>query len=349
MDNANAQSVGFVQSGEGKPMVCGVLDPKKLVPFVQDGHPSGREFRGSFVQARRCPCCAYVTFPSPDPRTLDDFYAVEYPKGSAQWYNYEADYNPAKTEIRSNRIIELVRRFGFGPNASLHEFGCAFGGTVDALNRKGFRATGTELNAGAVNEGRTRGNMAIHAESALDFLGRETSKTQIVYSYHAIEHFPDPFDFMQKLTSVMDPEGILIMVVPSSAARFALVYGHMRYVWFGYPEHLHLFSPRSSLSVAQRIGCRLMHVQSAEFGIEPAATAKALAQDSKGALALRSADASLLGEELIFVMARSSSRIAARYAAEINLAEAKALSFGNAEQAAMDASARKTVDPWVSA
>lgn len=327
-------------------MSCAVTQPELLVPLVQGRYPCGREYKGKFFQALRCPCCAYVRFPDPPAGTLDRFYAEEYPAFSSSWYNLAADYAPYKTDRRSKSIIDLMRRFGVPLGSALHEFGCAFGGTVDALNRSGFEASGTDLNASAIAQGRAHGNLAIHEVSALDYLAEHRGQVDVVYSFHAIEHFPDPFSFVKEVASLVNPEGLIILVVPNSAALFPLVYGLGRYVWFGYPEHLHMFSPRSALSLAERAGCTLLHLEGREYGIEPELTDRALTHSSRTAVGLRSANRSLMGEELYLVMTPAGGATATKYARDAEHTRKLVEDFGAFERLALEANEQETVNPW---
>ena len=324
---------------------CAVHHPALLRPLLQDGQPSGREYKGRFFQAMRCPHCAYITFPIPPTGLLDEYYANEYPQGSASWYNVESDYSPWKTNSRSERIIEIAKRFGLKPGATLHEFGCAFGGTVHQLNQRGFNTSGTELNAGAVEQGRSKGNDAIFAEDAVAYLTRTGIQPQVIYSWHAIEHFTDPFSFIADIKNLLAPDGILILIAPSSATRFSLVYGHMRYVWFGYPEHLHLFSPGCAPSLADRVGMRLVAVETAEYGIEPQATSAALREECEGAAWLNLADSALLGEELIMVLSNAAA-VDPRSADIARRTTLKCETSAIIERQALNASERSTLDPW---
>jgi 2-polyprenyl-3-methyl-5-hydroxy-6-metoxy-1,4-benzoquinol methylase len=327
---------------------CAVARPELLIPMVQDGHPAGRTYAGKFVQALRCPHCAYTRFPTPSDAELSQYYQREYPASSASWYNVDTDYSAWKTRMRADRVERLIQPFGIGPGAWLHEFGCAFGGTVHALNARGYRASGTELNVSAVELGRQRGNQAIHAEGALEFLRRSEQLHDVIYSWHAIEHFTEPLAFLAGLADVLRPGGLLVLIVPSSAARFALVYGHVRYVWFGYPEHVHLFSPGCTPAIAQAINMQLVQVTTAEYGLEPEATRNALGKESEAAKWLRLVDPKLLGEELVMVFRK-------RQAADdhIELLERQTIlqceSFAVAERLAMGALAVRTVDPWAAA
>jgi hypothetical protein len=168
----------------------------------------------------------------------------------------------------------------------------------------------------------------------------------VVYSFHAIEHFPDPFSFVEEVSKLINPEGLIILVVPNAAALFAMVYGLGRYVWFSYPEHLHLFSPRSALSFADRIGCSLLHVEGREYGIQPELTAGALTHSSISAVELRNADRSLMGEELYLVMTPASGPTAAKYFRDAEQTRRMVTDFGNYERLALDANERETINPW---
>lgn len=324
---------------------CGVNNPAVLLPMVQDGFPAGREYRGEFVQALRCPHCAYARFPSPSQELLGEYYSNEYPRSSAGWYNVDADYADWKVKSRADRVEALIRPFGFGPGAVLHEFGCAFGGTVHELNRRGYLASGTELNRGAVEAGRQRGNLAIHAVDAVQYLDGSGMQADVIYSWHAIEHFTEPLQFLDSIVARLKPGGLLVLIAPSAAARFALVYGHSRYVWFGYPEHLHLFSPGSAPSIAKALGVQLIHVSTAEYGIEPEATGRALKCNSRAAHLLKLGDEKLMGEELVMLF-RKPSAVDDAIVDVVKRTTLRCDMFAHVERSAMEALESETVDPW---
>lgn len=325
---------------------CAVADQSLLVPMYEATYPAGREYRGIFHQAKRCPCCAYVRFNDPSSEDLDLYYNEEYPRVSAGWYNAETDYSAWKTDQRSARVIDIMNRLGFGPGSIVHEFGCAFGGTVQAMKDKGYRASGTELNRTAVEEGRQRGNIDIYSEPAQAFLSRQSDKPNVIYSYHALEHFTDPFSFMRELRELMDDNGILISFLPNSAALFPLVYGHSRFIWFGYPEHVHLFSPGSAEALARTAGFELLSVSTAPGTIEPEATAKALEVDSPNARLLRHEPRNRYGEELVLVMTPSGSSLLDQHAQAHHNAREYSRSQAVRERVAMENLSTFAFDPW---
>lgn len=327
-------------------MRCAVGDQSLLTPLYEATFPAGRDYGGVFHQARRCPCCAYIRFDDPTEEELDRYYNEEYPAVSKDWYNVDTDYAPWKTDARSNRVIQIMSAFGVGDDAIVHEFGCAFGGTVQAMKDKGYRASGTELNRTAVDQGRARGNLDVHSESALDFLSRQSEKTTVVYSYHALEHFTDPFSFLRNLRERMDPNGIVISFLPNSAALFPLVYGHTRYMWFGYPEHVHLFSPGCAASLAETTGFELLDVFTAPAGIEPEATSRALDEDSPTARMLRNEPGERYGEELVIVMTPAGSTLLSTHAQRRMNAREYSRAQAVRERDAMEHLSTFAANPW---
>jgi SAM-dependent methyltransferase len=284
-------------------------------PFDQASHP-----------ARRCADCGHVFFDPPPPDLLDRYYSEDYPAASVGWYNVAADYANEKTTPRANRIVSIATDFGFArpetKNTELyHEIGCAFGGTVEALNRRGYLTTGTELNAGAVAQGRARGNAAIFAEPDADFLRRVDRQPNVVFGHHVFEHMPDPVGYLRNLAPCLATDSIVILFVPNAMALFPAAYGFMRYPWFAFPGHLNLFSAGSALCLAQAAGYELLDVASRMTRLEPAATDQALNSRIKTPVMARIRDhlveAGLMAEELALVLTPAASPTAARHAAKV--------------------------------
>lgn len=327
-------------------MTCAIKDKSLFVPLIEDGHPSGRTYNGTFHQAKRCACCGYVRFDEPSAEDLDRFYNHEYPAASASWYNVDTDYAPWKTDVRSGRVIDIMNEWGIQPGASVHEFGCAFGGTVHALNQRGYDASGTELNREAVELGQARGNDKIFAQSALDYLDSLPEKPKAIYSYHALEHFTDPFAFLRDLRERMDPNGIIISFLPNSAALFSLVYGYTRYVWFNYPEHIHMFSPGSATALAEVTGFDLLSVSTAEFGIEPEATARGTATGTEASKLLSGQPREHFGEELVIVMTPRGSQLTKDFKEKHRQAVLHAVRQGHVETDVLELMQNELANPW---
>jgi hypothetical protein len=156
----------------------------------------------------------------------------------------------------------------------------------------------------------------------------------------------DLFTFLKDVRDAMADDGIIVLVVPSSAAKFALVYGLIRYVWFGFPEHLHLFSPGSAPALAARVGMDLLEVSTYEYGIEPKYTDVALKLNSAAASTLRAGNSALMGEELIIVLGKSGGALAAKNHEKILSTQLTCENFAKIEHATMLAGKDSLTDPW---
>jgi SAM-dependent methyltransferase len=296
------------------------------VPLAQNHEPQTVNFEELSHPARRCMDCGHVFFDPPPLDLLDRYYNGEYPAAAASWYNVEADYADAKVTSRADRILSIASGFGFArPETKeiqlYHEIGCAFGGTVHELNRRGYPATGTELNAGAVAQGRARGNDAIAAEPDVDFLQRAGRQPNVVFGFHSFEHMPDPVGYLRDLAPCLASDSIVILFVPNAMALFPTAYGFMRYIWFGFPGHLNLFSAGSALCVARAAGYELLDVASHLSGLEPEATDHALNSRIETPVMARIRDHlvenGLMAEELILILTPAGSPAALRHRAEL--------------------------------
>lgn len=296
---------------------CRFLDNAAGSTLLQGRSPQSRDFNGARHNARRCDECGHVFFEAPPAAELERHYNGAYPAMAASWYNPDDDYAASKTDRRAARIVEIAARFGFGASHAYHEIGCAFGGTVDALNRLGYDTTGTDLNAQAIARGREIGNTAIHAEDDLTFLRRTDRRPNVVYGYHVLEHMPDPVGYLRSLSALLAPDSIAILCVPNATALFPSAYGFDRYIWFAYPEHINYLSPHSAGCLATAAGYDLAALETFPWGLEPEATARALGEPDAGpigaALRDRLAHDGLAEEELVIVLTPSGGPVATRH------------------------------------
>ena len=65
-------------------------------------------------------------------------------------------------------------------------------------SRLGYIATGTDLNTGAVGQGRARGNAAIFSEADLDFFQNSAVRPNVVYGYYMLERMADPLGYLRE-------------------------------------------------------------------------------------------------------------------------------------------------------
>jgi 2-polyprenyl-3-methyl-5-hydroxy-6-metoxy-1,4-benzoquinol methylase len=318
---------------EGVKSFCGTPCSR----FVQFGDTVIRWHKMNVVPAVTCTHCAYVGFIPPSEAMLSDYYTKDYGKSSSSWYNLEADYAPDKVNPRADGTINLAKQYISYSSPVFLEIGCAFGGTVWELRKRGVEAYGSDLNSSAIFEGQRKGNSYIFDGSADQVLNTLEKKASLIYCYHALEHVPDPVSFLLKLKPCLSEEAILEFRVPNGAYIRAWLEGFEKWDWFAYPEHLHMFTPRSILCLAEQAGYEVLSIssgycgESAESLINLIAAHPEFPQPDSAQLYARFLEEKMLMMELIFILCKRNSTTAELFRERINATTERCKSSENFE------------------
>lgn len=227
------------------------------------GQPSSVSSRGISVPVLKCKSCGHLFFPPPPQEELDHYYNTDYPESSKSWYNYANDTEPYKVSTKADAVVDVIARAGLGgEEVTLHEFGCAFGGTVRELARRGYNISGSELNAAAVKEARDNGNDRIFNKGIADVL---TTPATVIYSFHVLEHLSQPVEFLKSLQKLLTPNGVVALFLPNGFALEALAKRIEDYPWVFFPGHLNLWTSSSISCLARQTGYEVIDVFSREF------------------------------------------------------------------------------------
>lgn len=238
-----------------------------LVPLVQFGRPMQRKWRNKSTQALSCNQCAYVTFDIPAETDLKEYYSSDYGNKSEGYYELELDYAPAKVSSRAQMALDLASRYRSEVEKPVFlELGCAFGGTVAELRRRGHMAFGIDLNSSAIAQGREHGNSFIFDCTPQQFLEIEKACVDVIISYHMLEHVPDPLLYLRQLAPVLNDDAIVMFRVPNGAYLKPWVEGFDAWDWFAYPDHLHMLTQHSAAGLVAEAGYELVAVTTNSCG-----------------------------------------------------------------------------------
>jgi predicted SAM-dependent methyltransferase len=143
----------------------------------------------------------------------------------------------------------------FPAAGSLLEIGCSVGNTLEAARLRKLSHLGTDVSQYAVEYCRSCG---LNAEvRSLESLVDEQQQFDIVYMQHVLEHFRDPFQTIHHCYQLLNPGGVLIIIVPNSEySRAEKQRGrHRFYSMKGVgPEHYVYFNYRSLEKVLEHEG-----------------------------------------------------------------------------------------------
>lgn len=285
--------------------------------MVQLGKEISRWWQDSLVTADSCPKCGYVGFPPPPDDLLEDYYSNHYGKNSSSWYNLEEDYKEGKVVSRAKQVAELAQLYiGKVETPTIVEVGCAFGGTVFRLRELGFAAYGVDLNSEAISQGRAYGNEFVHCRLAHEFMQENGLKANLIYSYHALEHVPNLVSFLAGLKSILADDAVISFRVPNGLYLRAWLDGFENWDWFAYPDHLHMLTPYSVLSLANAAGLALIDITSHRCG-EPLEAlieqVKSTINPSSGSFIETILEQAFLLKELSFVLTPKDSQVIERF------------------------------------
>lgn len=299
---------------EGVKSFCGTPCSR----FVQFGKVITRWHKMD-VPAITCTQCAYIGFISPSETILSEYYTKEYGKSASSWYNLEADYAPSKVKSRADNAASLVQQYISNQSPVVFEIGCAFGGTIWELQERGVEAYGSDLNSNAISQGQHKGNNHIYDGAADQILNKLGKKASLIFSYHALEHIPDPVSFLMNLKPCLSEEAILEFRVPNGTYIRAWVEGFEKWDWFAFPDHLHMFTPRSVLCLAEQSGYEILAISSNACGEPIESLTELVATDPRfSQVPLGQIDASFLEEKMImlelrFVLCKKNSATSTRF------------------------------------
>lgn len=238
-----------------------------MAPLIQAGKPMSGHWRDRKVSALTCERCCYVGFTPPSDDELARYYAEEYGTGNPAYYTIDEDYSPAKTTGRADLAAQLAKTFlPDRADPVILELGCAFGGSVAEMRRRGLLAYGLDLNSRAIAAGRARGNAFVADCPPADFPTRFSTRADVILSFHMLEHVPRPGEYLQSLLPILNDGGVALFRVPNGAYLRAWLKGFDSWDWYAFPDHLHLLSPVSAFALAEASGFRVAVLRSNACG-----------------------------------------------------------------------------------
>ncbi len=185
-----------------------------------------------------CPACACVT------QRIDAVRAIDYADVARSTARQLPDY--------ARHLITRMRQEK--PDGLVVEVGCNDGTFLSELRNAGYtRRLGIEPSASLAAAARAAGHdvtqAPLDADTAYEFVARH-GLADIVVCRHTLEHVPQPLGFLATLHSLLAPEGLACIEVPSLAPLIERL--HIEELW---DEHLTYFLPHNLAAALTGSGC----------------------------------------------------------------------------------------------
>ena len=232
----------MIPTGEGTEPVAALVDAPCTVcrstaangMFLVSGHP-----------IVRCIDCGhrYVT-PRPDSAAIraiygDDYFANPgFETGEGDYFGYQ-DYFAERDNIEGLKDRVIARAERHVSVGKLLDIGCGPGFLVDVAKQRGWDAWGVDVNEHAVKWAMENGIDQVMACDALDLADRGPFDCMALFD--VVEHFEDPLEEMSKLSTLLRPGGVVVLVTPDAGALVPRILGKRWMEMRRAPEHLHFF------------------------------------------------------------------------------------------------------------
>jgi 2-polyprenyl-3-methyl-5-hydroxy-6-metoxy-1,4-benzoquinol methylase len=155
-------------------------------------------------------------------------------------------------------FIEIA---GFQDDFTFHDVGCGFGGMVWAAHKLGIRASGNEANRAWVDAANLHCNGTLSAEPLEQCLSKLPYKIDGFFCAHVLEHLPDPLTTLKLMAKYMSDEGAAYICLPNIHNTRTLRCGMRNHGCFGFPVHLHYFTPKSLVAMIREAGLEPVQVE----------------------------------------------------------------------------------------
>lgn len=206
----------------------------------------------SIIQCSNCQLAA--TSPRPKNEDLDKYYqSDEYISHSGKSSSGIGVIYRIARKISLNKKEALLRKYQ--PTGSLLDFGCGTGDFLKTAQKNGWQINGVEPSTQARKKAVE--NTQVKVVESLDELA--SVKVSAVTAWHVIEHVPNLQETIKKLSSHLQPKGIIVIAVPNYQSPDGNKYKNY---WAGYdvPRHLWHFSKQSMTKLLEDNNLKLIEI-----------------------------------------------------------------------------------------
>ncbi len=209
--------------------------------------------------------------PLPNEEELTAFYHQRYYQQSES-RSYQRSYSDE--ELAHKRLCadqhvyaiehSLQTRAGV-PLRKLLDVGCGEGYVLASAADRGWEVSGIDFSGFAVENLNPQVAEQVRVGDAYRLLEEAVDRGE---RYHActlnnvLEHVLDPEALIQRLATIVEPGGVLVVTVPndySDMQQRLLEIGHVdREYWFSPPQHLHYFNCNTLPHFFEEAGCKVL-------------------------------------------------------------------------------------------
>lgn len=188
-----------------------------------------------------------------------DYYSEDYYTGNQQY-----TYRDERKTLEYDRIVHNARLKTIQKYAKDSRFldtGCSFGGFTESASLAGFDATGIDVSKYAVDYGISQGRRLIHGDLFSPELTKEISQNgrfDCITLIEVIEHLADPQRVFQRLSELLNNEGLLVLQTADFGGQQAIREKENYHYYL--PGHLFYYSASNLKNILTQHGLEVVKI-----------------------------------------------------------------------------------------
>lgn len=190
-----------------------------------------------------CPLCQLrLTNPFPDIDVTGRYYESDEYISHAE--NSKSIFDAVYNIVRSymlGRKSSLVEKAASTKTGRILDVGCGAGHFLNTMKENGWEVSGVDASPKA--------RALVMSQFGIDTISPEEwfnsdGKYDVITCWHSLEHFHEPWEYLEKIRAHLNQDGVLIVALPNYESTDAKKYGAD---WAAYdtPRHLYHFNPSS--------------------------------------------------------------------------------------------------------
>ena len=151
---------------------------------------------------------------------------------------------------KANLIISQTVKHG-----NILDLGAGIGAFLNTMKKKGWEISGIEPDAGARQQAKNLFNIDLNETNSLN--GLPEKSFDAITLWHVLEHVHQLHTYVEKLRSLLKPDGKLFVAVPNYKSVESSIY---KLYWAAYdvPRHLYHFTPKSINNLMAQHGLKVI-------------------------------------------------------------------------------------------
>lgn len=207
----------------------------------------------------QCTSCSLAMVNPRAHNALDIYKSDDYFQDEKYYYDYAGNKTAYQKGFRSK--LKLISKY-CNRKGNLLDVGAAYGFFMEEASKFGFNPYGVELSASAARHASDFGKV-FHA--TLTDAPIEQKKFAVVTFIDSLEHFEQPLDGLRRAWQLLESQGIVAVMVPNIASRFARLTGEKWHLLLP-EEHLYYFTPKSTQLMLEKANFQVLHMGTGGYG-----------------------------------------------------------------------------------